>query len=103
MLHTNIRSLKRNLEKFQTHLLEELDLHFNIIGISGTRIRNELGDLDFNPMIPNYNFRYVPTPLLAEVLAYTLIKDSNIQLLKKFLRKLLRLSGLSCICQKKQI
>ena len=65
MFHTNIGSLKSNLEKFQTHLLEELDFHFNIIGITETRIRNELGDLDFNPMIPNYNFEYVPTPLSA--------------------------------------
>lgn len=64
LFHTNIRSLKSNLEKFQTHLLE-LDFHFNIIGITETRIRNELGDLDFNPMIPNYNFEYVPTPLSA--------------------------------------
>ena len=65
MLHTNIRSLISNLEKFQTHLLEELDLHFNVIEISKTIIRNELGDLDFNPMILNYNFEYVPTPLSA--------------------------------------
>ena len=64
-LHTNIRSLKSNLEKIQTHLLEELDFHFKIIGILETRIRNELGDLDFNTMIPNYNFEYVPTPLSA--------------------------------------
>ena len=65
LFHTNIRSLKSNLEKFQTHLLEEIDFHFNIIGITETRIGNELGDLDFNPMIPNYNFEYVPTPLSA--------------------------------------
>ena len=67
MLHTNIRSLKSNLEKFQTHLLEELDLHFNVIEISKTIMRNELGDLDLNinPMILNYNFDYVPTPLSA--------------------------------------
>ena len=63
MFHTNIRSLKSNLEKLQTHLLEELD--FNIIVITETRIRSELGDLDFNPTIPNYNFEYVPTPLSA--------------------------------------
>ena len=36
-----------------------------------------------------------------EVLACTLVKDSNIQLLKKSLRKLFRLSGLSCSCHKK--
>ena len=53
------------MENFQTHLLEELDFHFNVIGITETRIKNEHGNLDFNPVIPNYNFEYVPTPLSA--------------------------------------
>ena len=65
LFHTNMQCLKSNLENFQTHLLEELDFHFNIIGITGTRIKGEHGNLDFNPLIPNYNFEYVPTPLSA--------------------------------------
>ena len=39
-IHTNIRSLKSNLENFQTHLLDELDFHFNIIGVTETRINS---------------------------------------------------------------
>ena len=65
LFHTNIRSLRRNLENFQRHLLEELDFSFNIIGITETRIKNKFANLDFNPAIPNYNFEYVLTPLSA--------------------------------------
>ena len=89
MLHTNIRSFKSNFEKFQNHSIEEFDFHFNIIGITETRTTNELGDLDINPMIPSMCRRLFQ----LEVLACTLINDSNIQLLKKSLRKLFRLSG----------
>jgi len=39
LFYTNIRSLRRNLKNFQTHLLEELDFRFNIIGITETRIK----------------------------------------------------------------
>jgi hypothetical protein len=38
MLHNNVRSLKRNLENFQTHLLQELDFNFSVIGITETEI-----------------------------------------------------------------
>ena len=65
LFHTNIRSLKRNLESLQTHLLDELNFHFNVLGITETRIHNSLESLDFNPSIPRYNFEYVPTPLSA--------------------------------------
>ena len=64
-MHTNIRSLKRNLENFQTHLLDELDFHFNIIGLTETRINSSTENLDFNPSIFHYNFEYLPTPLSA--------------------------------------
>ena len=64
-LHTNIRSLKRNLENFQTHLLDELDFHFSIIGVTETRINSSTENLDFNPSILHYNFEYLPTPLSA--------------------------------------
>ena len=38
--------MKRNIENFQSHLLNELDYSY----VS-----------DFNPSIPNYNFENVPT------------------------------------------
>ena len=65
LLHNNVRSLRRNLDNFQSHLLEELQLHFSIIGITETKITNSNLPLDFDPSIPNYRFEYVPTPLSA--------------------------------------
>ena len=52
--------MKRNIENFQSHLLNELDYSFSVIGIIETRI-NQLEISDFNPIIPNYNFENVPT------------------------------------------
>ena len=85
LFHTNIRSLRRNLENFQTHLLEELDFRFNIICITETGIKNEYANLDLNPAIPNYNFEYVSTPLSAggvgmyidEELKYTVVEKCS--------------------------
>ena len=62
ILHNNVRSLRRNLENLQVHLLNELDYRFSVIGITETKITNSAG-IDFNPQIPNYQFEQVPTPL----------------------------------------
>ena len=70
--HTKIRSLKHHLDNFQTHLL--------MVGVTETRIRNQI--IDFNPSIPNYNFEFVSTPLCAggvgmyidETLKYSVIE-----------------------------
>ena len=61
----NIRRLYRNLENLQSHLLDELDFHFqDVIGVTETKITNS--NLEgFIPSIPGYNFEYVPTPLSA--------------------------------------
>jgi hypothetical protein len=63
IFHNNVRSLKKNLENLQTHLLNELNYNFSVIGISETRIKGE--NCDFNPSLPGYNFEFVPTPLAA--------------------------------------
>ena len=63
VVHNNVKNLKRNLQNFQTHLLSELDYHFNVIGITETRITSTVHD--FNPSILVYNFEFVPTPLAA--------------------------------------
>ena len=81
--HTNIRSVKNNLDEFQCHILLQLDFHFNIIAVSETRIYNDI--LDFNPNIANYNFEFVPTPLSAggvgmyidETMNYTVIERTS--------------------------
>ena len=65
-IHQNIRSLKRNIENFQDHLLYELNFNFSVIGLSETQITNaDANFLTFNPDIPGYCFEYVPTPLSA--------------------------------------
>ena len=40
VFHNNVVSLNRNLENLQTHLLYELDFHFNVIGVTETKITN---------------------------------------------------------------
>ena len=62
ILHDNVRGLRRNLEHFQLHLLDELNSDFSMIGVSETKIINRK-NLDFNPNIPEYIFEYAPTPL----------------------------------------
>ena len=57
----NILSLNRNLENLQTHVLDELNFHFNIIGVTETKITNS--NPACCPTIPGYEFKYVPTPL----------------------------------------
>ena len=52
--------MKRNIENFRPHLLNELDYSFSVIGITEAGI-NQLEISDFNPSIPNYNFENVPT------------------------------------------
>ena len=66
LLHNNIRSLKRNLENFQVHLLDELNFEFSIIGVSETKIVSGK-KMDFNPSIPGYVFGYVPTLLASHI------------------------------------
>ena len=51
---------------FQSHLLEELQLHFSVIGVTETKITNSNLPLDFDPSIYNYRFEYVPTLYLLE-------------------------------------
>ena len=83
LFHTNIRSLRSNLDDFQRHILLELDFHFNIIAVTETRIYNDI--LDFNPNISDYNFEFVPTPLSAggvgmyidETMNYTVIERTS--------------------------
>ena len=40
VFHNNVVSLSRNLENLQTHILHELNFHFNIIAVSETKITN---------------------------------------------------------------
>ena len=75
-------SLKSNLQNLQTHLLNELDFHFNIIGVTETRITNS-NFIDFNPNIAGYNFEYVPTPLSAGGVTVYIDSDFKYEVLEK--------------------
>ena len=63
VLSSNVASINRNLENVLI-LLDELDFHFNVIGITETKITNSDED-NFHPSIPGYVFEYVPTPLAS--------------------------------------
>jgi len=60
---SNVASINRNLENVLI-LLDELDFHFNVIGITETKITNS-NENNFHPSIPGYVFEYVPTPLAS--------------------------------------
>ena len=62
IFHNNIRSLNRNLENLVTHYLQELGIHFNIIGVTETKITNSNENTGLSN-IPGYIFEHVPTPL----------------------------------------
>ena len=69
-------TINRNLENVEL-LLDELDFHCDIIGISETKITNS-NESNAHPSIPGYVFQHVPTPLAPgqsgpEVLASLLI------------------------------
>ena len=66
LLRNNIRSLKRNLENLQVHLLDELNFEFNIIEVSETKIISGK-EMGFNPSIPGYVSEYVPTSLASHI------------------------------------
>ena len=53
VFHNNVVSLNRNLENLQTHILHELNFHFNIIGVSETKITNANSEM-CTAKIPGY-------------------------------------------------
>ena len=40
LFHSNVRSLKRNFESLETQLLNELEYHFSVVGITETKLAN---------------------------------------------------------------
>ena len=56
-------AINGNLENVSI-LLDELDFHFNVIGITETKITISKEN-NFHPSIPSYVFEYVPTPLAS--------------------------------------
>ena len=84
VFQNNITSLNQNLENLQTHILEETDFHFDVIGISETKISNaNLETSAFN--IPGYRFEFVPTPLAFGGVGLFIKNNITTALLKKLL------------------
>ena len=82
IFHNNVRSLCRNLEHLETHLLNELDFKFDVVGVTETKINNS-SPLLFNPNISGYNFEYVPTPLASGGVGLYIDKTINYDILEK--------------------
>ena len=58
-LQNIVKSLKRSLDDFQVHLLDELQYRFNVIGVTETKTTEN------NPKIPCFLFEYARRLLLA--------------------------------------
>ena len=97
ILHLNVRSLKRNLEKLQDHLLAELNLPFSV----ETRIKNTKL-LDFNPHINGYNFEFVPTPLSAGGVGVYISCDLDYRIIEKVSNIYFQAIWIEIITKKKQ-
>ena len=80
----NIRSLNRNLENLVTHYLQEIGIHFNIIGVTETKITNSNENTGLSN-IPGYLFLHVPTPLacggvglfVEETVSYSILEKES--------------------------
>ena len=64
IFHNNTTGLKKNVDSLQCEILDELDFHFHLLGVTETKIIN-LNEHCTIPNIPGYNFEHVPTPLSA--------------------------------------
>ena len=82
--HNNIVSLNNNLDNLVAYYLDELDFHFNVIGVTETKTTKSNEHL-CNYQIPDYNFKQVPTPLVSggvglfidDTLNYTVLEKTS--------------------------
>ena len=82
IFHNNVLSINKNLENLQTQILEELEFHFDVIGISETKITNSNSAISV-PTIPGYNFEFVPTPLASGGVALFIDYRHSYRILEK--------------------
>ena len=81
IFHNNVVSLNHNLENVMA-LLDELDFHFDVIGVTETKITNSNVN-EFQPNIPGYCFECVPTPLASEGVGMFIEESLNYNVLEK--------------------
>ena len=55
IFHTNIRSIRRNIDNVQTHL-DELDFQFSVLGLTETKISYYANSDQNIPQLKGYNF-----------------------------------------------
>ncbi|CAH3159395.1 unnamed protein product, partial [Porites lobata] len=78
----NYKCLNRNLENLQTQLLHEVDFHFNVIGVTETKIIN--ANLQMcTAHIPGYVFEYVPTSLASGGVGMFIDESLDYRILEK--------------------
>ena len=83
VFHNNVVSFyNRNLENLQTQLLHEVDFHFNIIGVTETKITNANSQM-CTAHIPGYVFEYVPMPLASGGVGMFIDKSLNYRILEE--------------------
>ena len=82
IFHNNITSLNRNLDDLVTHYLHELGFHFNIIGVTETKINNSNQNTGLTN-IPGYDFEHVPMPLACEGVGLFVDETLNYSVLEK--------------------
>ena len=82
IFHNNIRSIRRNIDNLQTHLLDELDFQFSVIGLTETKISYANSDQNI-PQLKGYNFEYVPTPLASGGVGMYINDTLNYMVLEK--------------------
>ena len=81
IFHNNIVSIHRNLENVEL-LLDDFDFHFDVIGISETKITNS-NESNAHPSIQGYVFEHVPTPLASGGTALFVDQSLNYNVLEK--------------------
>ena len=81
IFHNNIVRINRNVENVEL-LLDELDFHFDIAGISETKITNS-NESNAHPSIPGYVFEHVPKPLASGGTGLFVDQSLNYNVLEK--------------------
>ena len=81
IFHNNIVSINLNLENVEL-LLDELDFHFDVIGISETKITNS-NESKAHLNISGYTFEHVPTPLASGGIGLFVNQSLNYNVLEK--------------------
>ena len=82
VFHNNVVTHNSNLENLQNQLLHEVDFHFNVIGVTESKITNAYSQM-CTAHIPGYVFEYVPTPLASEGVGMFIDESLDYRILEK--------------------